>query len=190
MDPSWLPPAPRFFVFIFQIQYTLCPHLSKHVKMASGSALAVCTPTCQASPCWSCSLLKAGNQTLTALGTMRFGSTAKVLLKCKLKYYKISECLALTQCISVGPGNGWSKMQVLHLLLVMSCLLTNCRGLRVESVASMWQAHGSCFFKLCFTRSICVPSAAVHTSMRVQDWVAGSAAGSHAGPGMLQQRLP
>ena len=23
---------------------------------------------------------------------MRFGSTAKVLLKCKLKYYKISEC--------------------------------------------------------------------------------------------------
>ena len=92
MDPSWLPPAPRFFVFIFQIQYTLCPHLSKHGMMASGSALAVCTPTCQASPCWSCSLLKAGNQTLTALGTMRFGSTAKVLLKCKLKYYRISEC--------------------------------------------------------------------------------------------------
>ena len=25
---------------------------------------------------------------------MRFGSTAKVLLKCKLKYYKISECNA------------------------------------------------------------------------------------------------
>ncbi len=25
-------------------------------------------------------------------GTMRFGSTAKVLLKCKLKYYRISEC--------------------------------------------------------------------------------------------------
>ena len=24
--------------------------------------------------------------------TMRFGSTAKVLLKCKLKYYSISEC--------------------------------------------------------------------------------------------------
>ena len=27
-----------------------------------------------------------------ACPTMRFGSTAKVLLKCKLKYYKISEC--------------------------------------------------------------------------------------------------
>ena len=26
------------------------------------------------------------------LCTMRFGSTAKVLLKCKLKYYRISEC--------------------------------------------------------------------------------------------------
>ncbi len=25
--------------------------------------------------------------------TMRFGSTAKVLLKCKLKYYRISECV-------------------------------------------------------------------------------------------------
>ena len=30
--------------------------------------------------------------------TMRFGSTAKVLLKCKLKYYRISECL-------VDPGS-------------------------------------------------------------------------------------
>ncbi len=28
-----------------------------------------------------------------ACGTMRFGSTAKVLLKCKLKYYRISECV-------------------------------------------------------------------------------------------------
>ena len=26
---------------------------------------------------------------------MRFGSTAKVLLKCKLKYYRISECVQL-----------------------------------------------------------------------------------------------
>ena len=26
--------------------------------------------------------------------TMRFGSTAKVLLKCKFKYYRISECPA------------------------------------------------------------------------------------------------
>ena len=33
---------------------------------------------------------------------MRFGSTAKVLLKCKLKYYRISECeakLAATLCL-------------------------------------------------------------------------------------------
>ena len=29
------------------------------------------------------------------VGTMRFGSTAKVLLKCKLKYYRISECVGL-----------------------------------------------------------------------------------------------
>ena len=30
-----------------------------------------------------------------AHGTMRFGSAAKVLLKCKLKYYRISECMVL-----------------------------------------------------------------------------------------------
>ena len=28
---------------------------------------------------------------------MRFGSTAKVLLKCKLKYYRISECVRHVQ---------------------------------------------------------------------------------------------
>ena len=27
-------------------------------------------------------------------GTMRFGSTAKVLAECNLKYYRISECMA------------------------------------------------------------------------------------------------
>ena len=26
-------------------------------------------------------------------GTMRFGSTSKVLAKCKLKYYRVSECM-------------------------------------------------------------------------------------------------
>ena len=30
------------------------------------------------------------------LHTMRFGGTAKVLLKCKLKYYRISECCSQT----------------------------------------------------------------------------------------------
>ena len=29
--------------------------------------------------------------------TMRFGSAAKVLLKCKLKYYRISECISDTE---------------------------------------------------------------------------------------------
>ncbi len=46
---------------------------------------------------------------------MRFGSTAKVLLKCKLKYYRISECVAqfeieVSSCqrfsrFSQAPGN-------------------------------------------------------------------------------------
>ena len=35
---------------------------------------------------------------------MRFGSTAKVLLKCKLKYYRISEC-----------GQGSRSPCILHL---------------------------------------------------------------------------
>ena len=33
-----------------------------------------------------------------SLHTMRFGSTAKVLLKCKLKYYRISKC-SMSTCI-------------------------------------------------------------------------------------------
>ena len=32
---------------------------------------------------------------MSTVRTMRFGSTAKVLLKCKLKYYRISECVRL-----------------------------------------------------------------------------------------------
>ena len=38
--------------------------------------------------------------------TMRFGSTAKVLLKCKLKYYRISECVCLLSCGSNLPCIG------------------------------------------------------------------------------------
>ena len=30
--------------------------------------------------------------------TMRFGSTAQVLLKCRLKYYRISECSCISRC--------------------------------------------------------------------------------------------
>ena len=40
-------------------------------------------------------------------GTMRFGSTAKVLLKCKLKYYRISECMEPPQ--SQAPSSAPSK---------------------------------------------------------------------------------
>ena len=35
--------------------------------------------------------------------TMRFGSTAKVLLKCKLKYYRISECNCLPSHMEWSP---------------------------------------------------------------------------------------
>ena len=35
---------------------------------------------------------REGARTADIQHTMRFGSTAKVLLKCKLKYYRISEC--------------------------------------------------------------------------------------------------
>ena len=38
------------------------------------------------------SMLELLAETLLTGRTMRFGSTAKVLLKCKLKYYRISEC--------------------------------------------------------------------------------------------------
>ena len=52
--------------------------------------------------------------------TMRFGSTAKVLLKCKLKYYRISECCS-----------AWSDEGVLAprgLLLLLRWLPLRLRG--------------------------------------------------------------
>ena len=57
-----------------------------------------------------------------ALCTMRFGSTAKVLLKCKLKYYRISECLWYTSSPSyalvVHPHNKHSPSHVAHFMLL------------------------------------------------------------------------
>ena len=44
--------------------------------------------------------------------TMRFGSTAKVLLKCNLKYYRISECLGP----SVVPQNPFKPFVAVELL--------------------------------------------------------------------------
>ena len=48
---------------------------------------------------------QALKQTPARRPTMRFGSTAKVLLKCKLKYYGISECV---------PGNGSCLTRIKH----------------------------------------------------------------------------
>ena len=36
---------------------------------------------------------QVGSASLLLLLTMRFGSTAKVLAKCMLKYYRLSECI-------------------------------------------------------------------------------------------------
>ncbi len=36
---------------------------------------------------------------------MRFGSTAKVLLKCKLKYYRISECMGACAMVSSSASD-------------------------------------------------------------------------------------
>ena len=44
------------------------------------------------------------------LRTMRFGSTAKVLLKCKLKYYRISESCASPACLQARPD--WEHVQL------------------------------------------------------------------------------
>ena len=60
---------------------------------------------------------------------MRFGSTAKVLLKCKLKYYRISECGAslparFGQKISTMSGEGGGLVQSLLLALVLVPVVT------------------------------------------------------------------
>ena len=46
--------------------------------------------------------------------TMRFGSTAKVLLKCKLKYYRISECVPPKTYRSPKTGRMPDSCQARH----------------------------------------------------------------------------
>ena len=55
--------------------------------------------------------------------TMRFGSTAKVLLKCRLKYYRISECKGL--CPDLEPNVVCINLmlQRIHSLGDAACLL-------------------------------------------------------------------
>ena len=57
--------------------------------LLTGLALALCIGSV------ATSVLSATSMASGTPCTLRFGSTAKVLLKCKLKYYRISECPAL-----------------------------------------------------------------------------------------------
>ncbi len=62
-----------------------------HVEVTSFAHEASVSPLVCRSPVASSLGLHAQNATVwTPSSTMRFGSTAKVLLKCKLKYYRIS----------------------------------------------------------------------------------------------------
>ena len=69
--------------------------------------------------------------------TMRFGSTAKVLLKCKLKYYRISECAALLYLLSIVHGLGCVD-------LVRTLLQTPCGGMGRGGGAAVLQAESRC----------------------------------------------
>ncbi len=46
--------------------------------------------------------------------TMRFGSTAKVLLKCRLKYYRISECERHVQHTSTMQAQVMEPLMTRH----------------------------------------------------------------------------
>ena len=50
-------------------------------------------------------------------GTMRFGSTAKVLAKCKLKYYRISECMV--SCINMMCLLGALHVTTKHCIIAL-----------------------------------------------------------------------
>ena len=60
----------------------------------------------------SSTAMSAETTTGEGRSTMRFGSTAKVLLKCKLKYYRISECAAkpgMTCCCQCPQARHFSR---------------------------------------------------------------------------------
>ena len=66
---------------------------------------------------WSaCRMIGYHLPALAGRSTMRFGSTAKVLLKCKLKYYRISECAAHACHNSRMADNDWDGTQLLSSL--------------------------------------------------------------------------
>ena len=78
--------------------------------------------------------------------TMRFGSTAKVLAKCKLQYHRISECTHVMHCL---------------LCLFLACVVGNagrciklvaCPAARVQLNLLYMQVYDSCH---AFTASNC-----------------------------------
>ena len=64
--------------------------------------------------------------------TMRFGSTAQVLLNCKLKYYRISECAA--SCADSQTVCDIMSVQTVLLLASCLCILQSLRGFVVASI--------------------------------------------------------
>ena len=52
-----------------------------------------------------CSSSPPGRSGDVLLHTMRFGSTAKVLAECKLKYYRISECPGSCSCLLLAESH-------------------------------------------------------------------------------------
>ena len=76
---------------------------------------------------------------MAALGppSMRFGSTAKVPVKCKLKYYRISECppsvreRTSSRDMSIGPAMACDSLILLVLAhpyaLANDCLMQACK---------------------------------------------------------------
>ena len=67
--------------------------------------------------------------------TMRFGSTAKVLLKCKLKYYRISECLQ-------GHGAQGRAASCTMRFGSTAQVLLKCK-LRYYTISECLQGHGA-----------------------------------------------
>ena len=111
---------------------------------------------------------------------MRFGSTAKVLARCMLKYYRISECCTLDWprvTASTMAASRHSTVRKLYRVAPVSCLLDTVREFAITKVApagSTTSVARTCVVvtRMYLFRLICSmePTACDWASTKYQQW--------------------
>ena len=121
---------------------------------------------------------------LSNVHTMRFGSTAKVLLKCKLKYYRISECVHGISGPRLDPIHVRSALSETPPSMGILLCVKTIHG------REMWHTEGASAFSEASPRAM---SCRITTAWRLcrteMRHAAGSLLSTEAAPGSQQSDL-